>query len=233
MKEPKKRILIIEDEQRIAQNIAKGLNEKDFETEIAYDGLIGSKIARSSHFDLIILDVNLPSMNGYEVCKNIRQRDPSIPILMLTALGETEDKIEGFGVGADDYIIKPFDLRELLARINVFLRRSQPIPEPMPSSILRVADLVVNTETKMVTRSGQSLNLTVKEYALLEYLVKNAGKIVSKSDISEKVWDANFDTGTNVVEVYINFLRKKIDRDFDQKLIHTKSGMGYILKEEL
>ncbi len=232
MKEPKKRILIIEDDQRIAQNIARGLNEKDFETEIAYDGLIGSKIARSNHFDLILLDVNLPSMNGYEVCKNIRQRDASIPILMLTALGETEDKIEGFGVGADDYILKPFDLRELLARISVFLRRSQPVSEPAPTSVLKVADLEINTETKMVNRGGQSINLTVKEYALLEYLVQNSGKVISKTDISEQVWDAHFATGTNVVEVYINFLRKKIDRDFEPKLIHTKSGMGYILKIE-
>jgi DNA-binding response OmpR family regulator len=228
-----KRILIVEDDSRIAQNISKGLREKGFDTEVAYDGLIGSKIAAANHFDLIILDINLPSMNGYEVCKNIRQRDPNIPVLMLTALGEADDKIEGFNVGADDYILKPFDFRELLARVNVFLKRSHSDTEPTGGNTLRVADLEINIDTKAVTRSGQTVDLTPKELALLEYLVRNKGRIVSKADIAEKVWDMNFDSGTNVVEVYINFLRKKIDRDFDTKLIHTKSGMGYVLKEDV
>ena len=172
-------------------------------------------------------------MNGYEVCKNIRQRDPNIPVLMLTALGEADDKIEGFNVGADDYILKPFDFRELLARVNVFLKRSHSDTEPTGGNTLRVADLEINIDTKAVTRSGQTVDLTPKELALLEYLVRNKGRIVSKADIAEKVWDMNFDSGTNVVEVYINFLRKKIDRDFDTKLIHTKSGMGYVLKEDV
>lgn len=228
-----KRILIVEDDSRIAQNISKGLREKGFDTEVAYDGLIGSKIAAANHFDLIILDINLPSMNGYEVCKNIRQRDPNVPVLMLTALGEADDKIEGFNVGADDYILKPFDFRELLARVNVFLKRSHSDTEPTGGNTLRVADLEINIDTKAVTRSGQTVDLTPKELALLEYLVRNKGRIVSKADIAEKVWDMNFDSGTNVVEVYINFLRKKIDRDFDTKLIHTKSGMGYVLKEDV
>ncbi|HAK80184.1 DNA-binding response OmpR family regulator [Runella defluvii] len=227
-----KRILIVEDDSRIAQNISKGLREKGFDTEVAYDGLIGSKIASANHFDLIILDINLPSMNGYEVCKHIRQRNPNVPVLMLTALGEADDKIEGFNVGADDYIVKPFDFRELLARVNVFLKRSHSDTEPAGGNTLRVADLEINVDTKAVTRSGQTVDLTPKELALLEYLVRNKGRIVSKADIAEKVWDMNFDSGTNVVEVYINFLRKKIDRDFETKLIHTKSGMGYVLKED-
>lgn len=225
-----KRILIIEDDARIAQNISKGLTEKGFETEVAYDGLIGSKIAHNGHFDLVILDINLPSMNGYEVCKNIRQHNANVPIVMLTALGETEDKIEGFGVGADDYVVKPFDFRELLARINVFLKRSQ--ADQDQGFVLRVADLEINNNAKTVSRSGQFIDLTPKEFALLEYLLKNKGRTVSKSEIAEKVWDSNHDSGTNVVEVYINFLRKKVDRDFEPKLIHTKSGMGYVLKEE-
>ena len=225
-----KRILIIEDDARIAQNISKGLTEKGFETEVAYDGLIGSKIAHNGHFDLVILDINLPSMNGYEVCKNIRQHNANVPILMLTALGETEDKIEGFGVGADDYVVKPFDFRELLARINVFLKRSQ--ADQDQGFVLRVADLEINNNAKTVSRSGQFIDLTPKEFALLEYLLRNKGRTVSKSEIAEKVWDSNHDSGTNVVEVYINFLRKKVDRDFEPKLIHTKSGMGYVLKEE-
>ena len=228
-----KKILIIEDDQRIAQNIGKGLIEKGFEIEIAYDGLIGTKLFNNNGFDLIILDINLPSMNGYEVCKIIRQKDPNIPILMLTALGETEDKIQGFGVGADDYIVKPFDFRELLARINVFLKRSQPESEDRTITTLRIADLELNTEAKSVLRSGHSIDLTPKELALLEYLIRNQGRIISKSEISEKVWDHNAEGSTNVVEVYINFLRKKIDRDYEPKLIHTKSGLGYILKEEI
>ncbi len=227
-----KKILIIEDDIRIAQNIGRGLQEKGFEIEIAYDGLIGSKLAHNAAFDLVILDINLPSMSGYEVCKAIRQRDPNIPIVMLTALGETEDKIEGFNVGADDYVVKPFDFRELLARINVFLKRSQSVGEDIPASMLKIADLEVNTEKKTVTRSGHSIDLTPKELSLLEYFLQNRGRIISKNEIAEKVWEQSFDSGTNVVEVYINFLRKKIDRDFEPKLIHTKSGMGYILRED-
>lgn len=227
-----RKILIVEDDSRIAQNISKGLREKGFETEVAYDGLIGSKLATANHFDLIILDINLPSMNGYEVCKIIRQRDPNVPILMLTALGEADDKIEGFNVGADDYIVKPFDFRELLARVNVFLKRSQSDADNNNNNVLRVADLEINTDAKTVIRAGHTIDLTPKELALLEYLVRNKGRIVSKIDIAEKVWDINFDSGTNVVEVYINFLRKKIDRDYEPKLIHTKSGMGYVLKED-
>lgn len=227
-----RKILIVEDDSRIAQNISKGLREKGFETEVAYDELIGSKLATANHFDLIILDINLPSMNGYEVCKIIRQRDPNVPILMLTALGEADDKIEGFNVGADDYIVKPFDFRELLARVNVFLKRSQSDADNNNNNVLRVADLEINTDAKTVIRAGHTIDLTPKELALLEYLVRNKGRIVSKIDIAEKVWDINFDSGTNVVEVYINFLRKKIDRDYEPKLIHTKSGMGYVLKED-
>jgi two-component system, OmpR family, copper resistance phosphate regulon response regulator CusR len=227
----KKKILIIEDDSRIAQNISRGLQEKGFEAEIAFDGLIGSKMAAATDYDLIILDINLPSLNGYEVCKNIRQRDPHIPILMLTALGETEDKIEGFEVGADDYIVKPFDLRELLARIYVFLKRTHSEGE-IQQNILRVGNLELNLDAKTIVRGGQSIDLTPKEFALLEYLIKNKGRTISKNEIAEKAWELQFDNTTNVVEVYINFLRKKIDRDFDTKLIHTKSGMGYVLKED-
>jgi two-component system, OmpR family, copper resistance phosphate regulon response regulator CusR len=227
----KNRVLIVEDDQRIAQNISRGLQEKGFDTDIAYDGMIGNKLSAANEYDLIILDINLPVMNGYEVCKNIRQRNPNIPILMLTALGETEDKIEGFSVGADDYIVKPFDFRELLARINVFLKRSHPEITPM-ASVQRIADLEINSAARTVNRAGHSIDLTPKEFSLLEYLVQHRGRTISKTELSEKVWESSIDTNTNVVEVYINFLRKKIDRDFETKLIHTKSGMGYILKED-
>jgi two-component system, OmpR family, copper resistance phosphate regulon response regulator CusR len=226
-----KNILIIEDDLRIAQNISKGLQEKGFDTEIAYDGKIGLKIALNHDFDLILLDLNLPSLNGYEVCQEIRSKKPVIPIIMLTALGETEDKIEGFEKGADDYLVKPFDFRELLARINVFIKRNQ--GEAVNSkNNLKIANLELDPDSKIVTRDGHNIELTPKEFSLLEYLIKNKGRTVSKSDISENLWEQNQQQSLNVVEVYINFLRKKIDKDFSPKLIHTKTGMGYILKEE-
>jgi two-component system, OmpR family, copper resistance phosphate regulon response regulator CusR len=226
-----KKILIVEDDLRIAQNISKGLIEKGFETVVAYDGTIGLKLGLGQDFDLVLLDLNLPGINGYEVCAKIRAEKPSIPIIMLTALGETEDKIEGFEKGADDYLVKPFDFRELLARINVFLKRNTSTDIPL-SSIIRVANLEVNFDQKTVKRDNQDIELTPKEFALLDYLIRNKNRIVSKSDISESLWDQKNQQSLNLIEVYINFLRKKIDKDFEPKLIHTKSGMGYIFKDE-
>jgi two-component system copper resistance phosphate regulon response regulator CusR len=225
-----KRILIIEDDLRIAQNISKGLLEKGFETEVAYDGKIGLKLALSNTFDLILLDLNLPELNGYEVCSEVRKKKPTIPIIMLTALGETEDKIEGFERGADDYLVKPFDFRELLARINVFIKRNQTILSS--DNVHKISDLAMDLDAKTVMRSGQKIDLTPKEFALLEYLFKNKGKVVSKIDISTNLWDPNNQQSMNAVEVYINFLRKKIDKDYTPKLIQTKTGMGYMLSEE-
>jgi two-component system copper resistance phosphate regulon response regulator CusR len=224
-------ILIIEDDQRIAQNISKGLEEKGFLTQIAFDGKIGLKMALNKEFDLILLDLNLPGMNGYEVCEEVRKRKADIPIIMLTALGETEDKIEGFEKGADDYIVKPFDFRELLARINVFLKRRN-ADNYQGVNHLKILDLEMDLDSKIVTRQGMNIELTPKEFLLLEYLIKNKGKVVSKVDIAESLWEQNAQQSLNVIEVYINFLRKKIDKDFHPKLIHTKTGMGYILKEE-
>ena len=226
------KILIIEDDKRISNNVSKGLREKGYETEIAYDGLIGLKLALSHEYDLILLDINLPSMNGYEVCRKIREHRTSVPILMLTALGELDDKMEGFETGADDYIVKPFDFRELLARIRVFLKRASGTENDANVRILKAANLEINLENKEVRRNNKLIELTPKEFALLEYLFRNKGRIISKIEIAEHVWDINFETSTNVIEVYINFLRKKIDRDFEPKLIHTKSGMGYIFREE-
>jgi two-component system, OmpR family, copper resistance phosphate regulon response regulator CusR len=201
----KKRILIIEDDQRITENLTKGLQEKGFDTEVAFDGQIGLRFGLSGKFDLILLDVNLPVMNGYEVCKKIREKDSQIPIIMLTALGETDDKITGFEHGADDYIVKPFEYRELIARVNVFLKRAYAENENN-ANLLRIADLEINLESKMASRQGK---------------------------IAEKIWEGNnAESSLNVIEVYINFLRKKIDKDFEPKLIHTKTGMGYVLKDE-
>lgn len=228
----KKRILIIEDDQRITENLTKGLQEKGFDTEVAYDGQIGLRLALSGRFDLILLDVNLPVMNGYEVCGKIREKDSQIPIIMLTALGETDDKITGFEKGADDYIVKPFEYRELIARVNVFLKRAYAENENN-ANLLRIADLEINLESKMASRQGKTIDLTPKEFSLLEYLIRNKGKVVSKAEIAEKIWEGNnAENSLNVIEVYINFLRKKIDKDFEPKLIHTKTGMGYVLKDE-
>lgn len=226
-----KKILIIEDDQRIAQTISKGLEEKGYETVIAFDGKIGSKYALTGEFDLILLDLNLPEMNGYQVASAVRKEGLDTPILMLTALGETEDKIEGFDKGADDYLVKPFDFRELVARIGALLKRSK-FSQEIENDKLTVADLKVDLDAKLVFRGSTAIQLTPKEFGLLEFLVKNHGKVVSKAEIASAIWDQNPSQSLNVIEVYINFLRKKIDKDFSTKLIHTKSGMGYVLREE-
>ncbi|MBE9464907.1 response regulator transcription factor [Dyadobacter subterraneus] len=227
-----KTILIVEDDRRIAQNIYRGLHAENFEAEIAYDGITGKNLALSKKFDLILLDVNLPGLKGYDVCQQIRVYKPSIPIIMLTAYGEVEDKVEGLNKGANDYIVKPFDFRELMARINAALRVSELNNPETENQTLRIADLELNVGTKEVIRAGKSIELTAKEFALLEYFLMHRGRVVSKMDLAEHVWHLNFDPGTNVVEVYINYLRKKIDKNFDTKLIHTRPGLGYIMKEE-
>lgn len=226
---PETKILIVEDHVKMADSISKGLVENGFATDVAYDGFIGKRLSDSNDYDLIILDINLPLLNGYELCTEIRKKDPQVPIIMLTALGSTEDKLLGFEKGADDYLVKPFEFRELLARIKALLKR---MPENKKSqTILRVADLEMDTESKTVKRGNNHIDLTAKEFSLLEYLVRNTGKVISKADIADKIWNINFDTGTNVIEVYVNFLRKKIDRNYPVKLIHTQIGMGYVLKE--
>lgn len=230
----KARILIVEDEPRVTDILKRALEEQDYETDIAFDGLIGKKKALASRYDAIILDINLPLMNGYEVCKAIRAHDSHVPVLMLTAMGTTDDKLSGFDCGADDYIVKPFDIKELLARLKVFLKRSDIRPgsnEPGPANLLAIADLEMNLDNKTVKRAGKKIDLTAKEFALLEYFLRNKGKVVSRAEIAEKIWEITFDTGTNVIDVYVNYLRKKNDKEFSSKLIHTQFGMGYILKE--
>ena len=226
---PDTKILIVEDHVKMADSISKGLLENGFLTDVAYDGFIGKRLSDSNDYDLIILDINLLLLNGYELCTEIRTKDPQVPIIMLTALGSTEDKLLGFEKGADDYIVKPFEFRELLARIKALLKR---MPESKKNqTILKVADLEMDTESKTVKRGDNFIELTAKEFSLLEYLVRNTGKVISKADIADKIWNINFDTGTNVIEVYVNFLRKKIDKNYPVKLIHTQIGMGYVLKE--
>lgn len=221
-------ILIIEDEPKVALFLKKGLEENKYKAEIAYDGVRGLDLAIHKTFDAIILDINLPEKNGNEVCHEIRKKKSGIPIIMLTALSTTDDKLNGFENGADDYLVKPFEFRELIARLKALMKRSVNIQDH--GNELYIADLCLNKETKLVTRSGQKIDLTAKEFSLLELLLSRQGKVISRSEIAEKIWEINFDTGTNVIDVYINFLRKKIDKGFSTKLIHTYIGMGYVLK---
>lgn len=225
-------ILLVEDEKKLADTIQAGLTEHEYEVTVAYNGLDGKKLFLDSAYDLIILDINLPFITGYELCKLIREQDERVPIIILTALNFTDNKIEGFELGADDYITKPFEFRELVARIKALLRRSDLRAEEEQEKVLQIADLEMNLDSKEVRRGDKKISLTAKEFQLLEYLLKNKEKVVSRSDIAKNVWDIDFDTQTNVIDVYVNFLRKKLDRDFEPKLIHTQVGMGYILKVE-
>ena len=223
-------ILIIEDETKVAESIKRGLEDNYYTAEVAFDGVIGKTMALSNKYHAIILDINLPKMNGFDVCKAIRTTNAKVPILMLTALGSLQNKETGFDAGADDYLVKPFEFKELLLRLRALLKRAnQPVSGDV--SVLKIADLEVNIETKIVTRGSEIINLTAKEFQLLEYFLRNKGRIISKVDLAEKLWNHTFDTGTNVIEVYVNFLRKKIDKNYSPKLIHTHIGMGYIMKE--
>jgi two-component system copper resistance phosphate regulon response regulator CusR len=224
------KLLIVEDEPKVVSFIKKGLEEHGFAVSVAYDGLAAKRMVRSESHDLIIIDVNIPIVNGYQLCSHIREFNKHVPILMLTAMGSMEDKLQGFAAGADDYLLKPFEFLELLARIKVLMKRAQFYPSQEIE--LTINDLVLNADTKMVRREDKKIDLTAKEFALLEYFMRNKGRVISRLELAEKIWDINFDTGTNVIDVYINFLRKKIDRDFDKKLIHTYIGMGYALKED-
>ncbi|HET9277102.1 MAG TPA: response regulator transcription factor [Flavitalea sp.] len=223
-------ILIVEDEVRIADTLRIGLTENGFDVEVAYDGRLGYKLFQSRPFNLVVLDINLPILSGYELCKLIRADNRDIPVIILTALSGLDDKIEGYDAGADDYIIKPFEFRELLMKIRVLLRRSGN-EHVAVGNILRAADLQLNLDTKEVRRDGNAINLTAKEFQLLEFLVRNKNRVVSRADIAINVWEIDFDTNTNIIDVYINYVRNKVDKPFERKLIQTLVGMGYILKD--
>jgi len=223
------KILLVEDEVKVASFIRQGLKEQSYSVDVAHNGLKGLKLAKSSRYDLIILDLVLPLLDGIAVCKKIRENDKEVKILMLTALGTLEDKLAGFDVGADDYLIKPFEFLELLARVKSLTKRK---PEDEGPNQLEISDLILDLDSKQLTRGGKVIELRAKEFAILELLLRNKGKVLSRSQIAEKIWDYKFDTGTNVIDVYINFLRKKIDKDSDSKLIHTLIGMGYVLRAD-
>ena len=226
-------ILIIEDDKRVADLLKTGLEENGYHTMVAYDGAMGLRLFQSHSFQLVISDIILPKLDGFELCKEIRKSNPHIPVLMLTALGSTDDKLDGFDAGADDYMVKPFDFRELNARIKVLLKRkAEATVSVVTPEKLTYKDLQIDTNRREVMRQGSLIRLSPKEYNLLTYMVQNAERVISRIEIAEKVWNTHFDTGTNFIDVYINYLRKKIDKDFETKLIHTKPGIGFILTDE-
>jgi heavy metal response regulator len=220
-------ILVVEDQEKVAKFLEKGLREEGHSIDIAFDGSEGLTMALINHYDIIILDIMLPKKNGIEVLKELRNKRISTPILMLTARDSLEDKIQGLDIGADDYLTKPFAFAELLARIRAILRRGN----SERSVELTAGDLILNPATRQVHRAGEEILLTNKEYSLLEYFLRNKGQVLTRSLISEHIWGYQFDTGTNIVNVYVNYLRNKIDNGFDKKLIHTVRDVGYILKE--
>ncbi|HAN78929.1 MAG TPA: DNA-binding response regulator [Bacteroidales bacterium] len=224
------KVLVVEDEPKVAMFIKKGLEEQDFEVSVAYDGELGLALSKSGNFDIILLDLVVPFINGLQLCRLIRQTNRQVPILMVTALGTLDDKLAGFEAGADDYLLKPFEFSELLARMRALLKRNTGVIQS--DKLIMYADLELNLDKKMAVRQGKSIQLTAKEFALLELFMNNAGKVLSREYIAEKVWEITFDTGTNVVDVYVNLLRKKVDKDFADKLIHTRIGMGYIFYVE-
>lgn len=225
------KILLIEDEVQVSGFIRQGLEEQHHEVEVAYDGTLGERLGLSRAYDVVILDIVIPGINGFELCKTLKKEKPQLPVLMLTTLSTTADKLTGFDAGADDYLVKPFEFEELLARLNVIVRRNN-TSTSQSGSLLRVEDLKLDLEKKAAIRGDKLIKLSAKELILLEYFMRHAGRVIPRAELAEKIWDIRFDTGTNVVEVYINMLRNKIDRDFDPKLLHTRIGLGYVLEKE-
>lgn len=224
------KIGLAEDDEKIASLVKAGLEEHNYIVTTIPDGIMALYAFQEEKFDLVILDVMMPGMNGIEVCRQLRASNREIPILMLTALGSIEDKVLGLNSGADDYLLKPFHFKELLARIEALLRRKQlSTPQQLPHT-MSFEDIVLDTYSKTVKRAGKDIQLTAKEFTLLELFLKNPNRLLSRQYIAENAWDISFDTGTNVIDVYVNFLRNKIEKGFERKLIHTKIGMGYILK---
>ena len=221
------RILLIEDEKKVARFISKGLIEESYAVDVAYDGEEGLFLAEVNDYDLIILDIMLPKKDGFEVLKTLRNKGFITPVIMLTARDELESKVQGLDLGADDYMTKPFAFSELMARIRAIMRRKQ----EKADNRLQLGDLVIDAVTRTVTRGNKPVELTNKEYALLEYFIRNPGRVLSRTMIAEHVWDYQFDPMTNVIDVYVNYLRQKIDRGFEKKLIHTIRGVGYVIRE--
>jgi two-component system copper resistance phosphate regulon response regulator CusR len=226
------KVLLVEDEPKMVRSLKKGLEEHLIEVDAAMDGAAGSLLAEANDYAVIISDVMMPEMNGLDMLRQLRLNGNQTPVILLTALGQTDEKITGFEAGADDYLTKPFEFRELLMRVRALARRPQSNVQTQPSNTLRFADIEMHLDRKEILRGGQIIQLTPREFALMEYLMRNPGRVISKAEISERVWNLSFDTGTNFVEVYFNFLRKKVDKGFAKKLIHTRFRTGYVLQEE-
>lgn len=225
------KVLVVEDEVQVASFIQRGLEEQAIQVDVAYDGSIGEHLALSRDYDVILLDIVIPVVNGFDLCRLIKKEKPAVPILMLTTLGTTSDKVMGFDSGADDYLLKPFEFVELTARLKALARRNSVTPSAH-GAILRYENLKLDTQKKIAIRSDKTIKLSAKEFSLLEYFLQNPGRVISRAELAEEVWKIKFETGTNVVEVYMNMLRNKIDRDFEPKLLHTRIGLGYVLSQE-
>lgn len=226
------KILLIEDESAVISLIERGFKEKGLDISVAMDGNTGLQMIQNHSFDLVILDLMLPGMNGVQVCKEIRALGFDLPIIMLTALGSTENIITGLDSGADDYMVKPFKINELIARVNALGRRSIRLTKNTNANLLQIADLKLDMDAKIAMRNDEVIALTSTEYKLLEFFMKNQSRVLSRMEILENVWDIDFNLGTNVVDVYVNYLRKKIDKSRETKLFHTMIGMGYMMKEQ-
>ena len=228
-----KKILLIEDDPTLSRNIKEALTEEELQIDTAFDGLIAEKMLKKDIFDCIILDINLPGKNGYDLCRNFREHDTTTPVLMLTAFSELEDKVEGFNCGADDYLTKPFYMRELLLRVNALIRRNMPNHRPTVGSSMLVADdIVINLLAKEVKRNNIEISLTPREYQILLKLIECKGELVSKKELINEVWGTMVDVNTNTIEVFINFLRNKVDKPFGKQSIKTKPGFGYYFEEK-
>jgi two-component system copper resistance phosphate regulon response regulator CusR len=224
------KILLIEDEPKTVQSLKQGLEENNYDVSIAYDGHMGKQLALAHTYQLIVSDIIIPGINGLDLCRELRAQGIQTPILMLTALSTTDDKLNGFEAGADDYLPKPFDFKEFLARVKALIKRSN--QTILDAQILKFADLEMDLNSSLVSRAGQMIHLTSKEFQLLEYFLRNQEKVMSKAEIAENIWEVEDENSSNLIEVYVNYLRKKVDKGFSSKLIHTQFGMGYILRQE-
>lgn len=224
------KILLIEDEVKAIETLKRGFLENHIIADVAYNGLDGLKMVEANHYDVIISDIIMPNLSGFELVKLLRSKGNRSPVILLTALSGTDNTVEGLEAGADDYMVKPFEFKELLARLKALSRRGK--DSPIQHKVLNYADVKMDIDAKEFFRSGKRIELTPKEFALLEYFIRHQGRVISKGEIAEKVWDISFDTNTNMIEVYINYLRNKIDRPFDKKLIHTIFGSGYVFKAD-
>lgn len=221
------KVLIIEDEKNLAEIIKKGLEENSFAVDLSFDGEEGLYMAETFPYDAIILDIMLPKTDGFGVLSKLRKKEINVPVLLLTARGEVENRIKGLNTGADDYIVKPFDFSELLARLRAVMRRDKGNASPF----IKIDNLIIDINSRSVKRDNREIKLSAKEYNILEYLAMSKGRVISRTELTEHIYDSEFDLDSNIIDVYINYLRNKIDRDYDRKLIHTVRGAGYILKD--